>query len=124
MGLADYMSRNSSEPAKPPSKYGENFIIAQIDVKKETLKSYAKEADQRNSTITKHSTTQKRRKTIPMTLQKYNGLVQRFQHFFTFPIQTTERQAQKSLRVIVKRFHTNKIQYQQTRYDYKQLTKE
>ena len=37
MGLADYMSRNPSEPAKPPSTYDENFIIAQIDVIKETL---------------------------------------------------------------------------------------
>ena len=38
MGLADYMSRNPSELAKPPSTYDENFIIAQIDVIKETLK--------------------------------------------------------------------------------------
>ena len=37
MGLADYMSRNPSEPAKPPSTYDENFIIAQIDIIKETF---------------------------------------------------------------------------------------
>ena len=37
MGLADYMSRNPSKPAKPQSTYDENFIIAQIDVIKETL---------------------------------------------------------------------------------------
>ena len=37
MGLADYMSRNPSELAKPPSTYDENFIIAQIDIIQETL---------------------------------------------------------------------------------------
>ena len=37
MALADYMSRNPSEPAKPPRTYDENFIIAQRDVIKETL---------------------------------------------------------------------------------------
>ena len=37
MRLADYMSRNPSEPAKLPSEYDENFIIAQIDIIKETL---------------------------------------------------------------------------------------
>ena len=40
MGLADYMSRNPSEPVKPPSTYDENFIIAQIDVIKETLTNH------------------------------------------------------------------------------------
>ena len=37
MGFADYMSRNPSELAKPPSTYDENFIIAQIDIIQETL---------------------------------------------------------------------------------------
>ena len=37
MGLADYMSRNPSEPAKPPNEYDENFIIATIDIIRETL---------------------------------------------------------------------------------------
>ena len=48
MGLAVYMPRNSSEPAKPPSSYDENFIIAQIYVIKETLQIIRKRADQRN----------------------------------------------------------------------------
>ena len=37
MGFADYMSRNPSEPAKPPNEYDENFIIATIDIIRETL---------------------------------------------------------------------------------------
>ena len=37
MGLADYMSRNSSEPAKQPNEYDKNFIIATIDIIRETL---------------------------------------------------------------------------------------
>ena len=36
------MSRNPSELAKPPSTYDENFIIAQIDAIKETLKIFLK----------------------------------------------------------------------------------
>ena len=31
------MSRNPSEPAKPPNEYGENFIIATIEIVRETL---------------------------------------------------------------------------------------
>ena len=38
MGLGDYMSRNPSEPAKPPNEYDENFTIATIDIIRETLK--------------------------------------------------------------------------------------
>ena len=55
MGLADYMSRNPSELAKPPSTYDENFIIAQIDVIKETLKILRKRGRPKkhnNNTIT------------------------------------------------------------------------
>ena len=37
MGLADYMSRNPAEPAKPPKEYDENFIMAIIDIIRETL---------------------------------------------------------------------------------------
>ena len=37
MGLADLKSRNPSEPAKPPNEYDENFIIAAIDIIRETL---------------------------------------------------------------------------------------
>ena len=37
MGLADYMSRNPSELAKRPSTYDENFIIAQLEIIKETF---------------------------------------------------------------------------------------
>ena len=37
MRLAEYMSRNPSEPAKPPNEYDENFIIATIDIISETL---------------------------------------------------------------------------------------
>ena len=37
MGLADYMSRNPSERATPTNEYDENFIIATIDIIRETL---------------------------------------------------------------------------------------
>ena len=37
MGLANYMSRNPSELAKPPNDYNGNLIIAQIDIMRETL---------------------------------------------------------------------------------------
>ena len=58
MGLADYMSRNPSELAKPPSTYDENFIIAQIDVIKETLKILRKRGrpKKHNNNTTQHIT--------------------------------------------------------------------
>ena len=57
MGLADYMSRNPSEHAKPPSTYDENFIIAQIDVIKETLKILRKRGrpKKHNNNTTQHN---------------------------------------------------------------------
>ena len=58
MGLADYMSRSPSELAKPPSTYDENFIIAQIDVIKETLKILRKRGrpKKHNNNTTQHNT--------------------------------------------------------------------
>ena len=58
MGLADYMSRNPSELAKPPSTYDKNFIIAQIDVIKETLKILLKcgRPKKHNNNTTQHNT--------------------------------------------------------------------
>ena len=58
MGLADYMSRNPSEPAKPPSTYDDNFIIAQIDVIKETLQIIPKRGRPKklNNNKTQHNT--------------------------------------------------------------------
>ena len=58
MGLADYLSRNPSEPAKPPITYDENFIIAQIDVIKETLQIIRKRGRQKkpNNKKTQHNT--------------------------------------------------------------------
>ena len=58
MGLADYMSRNPSEPAKPPSTYDKNFIIAQIDVIKETLQIIRKSGRPKklNNNKTQHKT--------------------------------------------------------------------
>ena len=58
MGLADYMSRNPSEPAKPPSTYDENFKIAQIDVIKETLHILRKRGrpKKQNNNNTQHNT--------------------------------------------------------------------
>ena len=58
MGLADYMSRNPSELAKPPSTYDENFIIAQIDVINETLKILRKRGrpKKHNNNTTQHNT--------------------------------------------------------------------
>ena len=37
MGMADYMSRNPDQVATPPSTYDADFIIAQINVIKDTL---------------------------------------------------------------------------------------
>ena len=37
MGIANYMSRNPSERAKPPKEYDEKFIIATIDIIRETI---------------------------------------------------------------------------------------
>ena len=58
MGLADYMSRNPSEPEKPPCTYDENFIIAQIDVIKETLHILRKRGrpKKHNNNTTQHNT--------------------------------------------------------------------
>ena len=58
MGLADYMSRNPSELAKPPSTYDENFIIAQIDVIKETLQILSKRSrpKKHNNNTTQYNT--------------------------------------------------------------------
>ena len=52
------MSQNSSELSKPPSTYDENFIIAQIDVIKETLKILRKRGrpKKRNTNTTQHNT--------------------------------------------------------------------
>ena len=68
MGLADYMSRNPSELAKPPSTYDKKFIIAQIDVIKETLKILRKRGRPKKH---KHNTTQKNTKT---THNGYNAI--------------------------------------------------
>ena len=72
MGLADYMFRNPSEPAKPPSICGGNFIIAQIDIIQETLHiiQYVERSGQRNSTITNRPIQGKLRATIPTTLNQ------------------------------------------------------
>ena len=40
IGLTDYMYRNTSDPAKPPITYDENFIKAQIDIIKENTPNY------------------------------------------------------------------------------------
>ena len=37
MGIANYISRNPSEPAKPPNEYDKNFIIATIDIIREKI---------------------------------------------------------------------------------------
>ena len=37
MGMADYMARNPDQIASPPSTYDADFIIAQINVIKDTL---------------------------------------------------------------------------------------
>ena len=52
------MSRNSSEPAKPPSTYDKNFIIAQIDVINETLQIIRKRGRPKklNNNKTQHNT--------------------------------------------------------------------
>ena len=52
MGLADYMSRNPSKPAKPPSTYDENFRIAQIDIIKETFHIIRKRGRPKKQSIT------------------------------------------------------------------------
>ena len=52
MGLADYMSHNTSEPAKPPSTYDEKFIIAQIDIIKETFHIIRKRGRPKKQSIT------------------------------------------------------------------------
>ena len=58
MGLADYMSRNPSEHAKPPNTYDKNFIISQIDVIKETLQIIRKAGRPKklNNNKTQHNT--------------------------------------------------------------------
>ena len=58
MVLADYMSRNPSDTAKPPSTYDENFIIAQTDVIKETLLILRKRGrpKKQNNNNTQHNT--------------------------------------------------------------------
>ena len=53
MGLADNLSRNPSEPAKPPNEYDENFIIATIDIIRETLKILRKRGDPENNKFNK-----------------------------------------------------------------------
>ena len=58
MGLAGYMSRHPSEPAKPPNTLDENFIIAQIDLIKETLQIIRKRGGPKklNNNKTQHNT--------------------------------------------------------------------
>ena len=58
MRLAEYMSQNPSEPAKPPSTYDENFIIAQIDVIRETLHILRKRGrpKKQSNNTTQHNT--------------------------------------------------------------------
>ena len=51
MGLADYVSRNPSEPAKSPNEYDENFIIATIDIIRETLNILRKRGRPRKQQI-------------------------------------------------------------------------
>ena len=50
-GLADYMSRIPSEPAKPQNEYDENFIIATIDIIRETLNILGKRSRPRKQQV-------------------------------------------------------------------------
>ena len=49
MGLADYISQNRSEPSKPPNEYDENFIIATINIIRETLHIIRKRVELENN---------------------------------------------------------------------------
>ena len=51
MGLADYMSRNPNDLPKAPSKYDDEFIIAQINIIKETLNILRKRGRPKKKTI-------------------------------------------------------------------------
>ena len=124
MGLADYMSRNPPEPAKPPSTYDENFIIAQIDVIKEILQILRKRADQRNITTTPHNVIKNNSQRLQFYRNQHNGIVPQFQQPTKLPTKTIERQAQKNKGGIVERFHTDKKQQRQTQYNYKKVTKD
>ena len=88
MGLANYMSRNPSEPAKPPNEYDENFLIATTDIIRETL-----------DIIGKRGRTRKQQNQQPTNVQpfhhkqkQYPVIARRFQtHYNKQYLQTTER---------------------------------
>ena len=55
MGMADYMSRNPNQLATPLSTYAADFIIAQINVIKDTLNITTNEDDLRKRILKKLS---------------------------------------------------------------------
>ena len=87
MRLADYMSRNPSEPAKPPNEYDENFIKATIDIIRETV-------DVIRQKTTKSATNKQQSGNVQRFhhKQKQNlGIARRFQTHYNKRIQTTMR---------------------------------
>ena len=73
MELADYMSRNPSEAAKPPNEYDENFIIARIDIIRETLNISRKRGRPRKQQI-QQSINNKTKTSNDSTLNKNNRM--------------------------------------------------
>ena len=67
MGLADYMSRNPDQIASPPSTYDADFIIAQINVVKDTLNIIHKRGrpKKENTEKVEHTSKIKRRRGRP-----------------------------------------------------------
>ena len=59
MGLADYMSRNPNDLPRAPTKYDDEFIIAQINIIKNTLNIIRKRGRPRKNTIDTEQTEQK-----------------------------------------------------------------
>ena len=79
MGMADYMSRNPVQIANPPSTYDADFIIAQINVIKNTLNIIRKRGRPKKEAIEKaeHTTKIKRRRGRP---RKQDIYTQHAQH--------------------------------------------
>ena len=67
-GMADYMSRNPDQIASPPSTYDADFIIAQINVIKDTVKIIHKRGRPRKR-IQKNLSTQLKSKGAEADLQ-------------------------------------------------------
>ena len=67
MGMADYMSRNPDQIASPPSTYDADFIIAQININKDTLKIIHKRGrpKKENTEKVEHTIKIKRRRGRP-----------------------------------------------------------